>query len=171
MILRPLGHTNANIEDMILVVFVFLGANTYNFLALKPWIGVNTHKVFLIGEIWPKRSNAKHCYKVHVELSSDSQCSTDNCCNWECTLWLWYECVASESNWQCMESKLQYDWMQHIVSKCDSVNSRTCWRQNIQSQWVSSHIPQLLNSHQRECELSHMEAMMRMAKKGMGSIT
>ena len=84
----------------------FLEANTYKFLGWKPWIGVNTLNIFLIDEIWPIKSNAKHFYNVYLELNSDSQYSTHNCCNWECTLRLWYECVASESNWQCVEANL-----------------------------------------------------------------
>ena len=70
---------------------------------------------------------------------------------------------------RCVESMVEYDQRQSIVSKYDTqtlglVYGKVCIVNH------SHHLcPNAPISHRNECELSLMEAMVRMADNGMGS--
>ena len=67
-----------------------------------------------------------------------------------------------------VESMAEYDQRPSIVSKCDT-DSRTCLGKSVHSRPLSSLEPQRPISHRNACELSRMEAMLRIADNRMGS--
>ena len=70
---------------------------------------------------------------------------------------------------RCVENMVEYDQRQNIVSKCDTQHSQTCLGQSVHSRPLSSLVPQRPISHGNACELSLMEALVRMADNRMGS--
>ena len=110
--------------------------------------------------------------RQRVKVSSDSQCSRTlpmnvaiksahcGCERNSCKDWAWLK--------MCGKHGRIWSKTKHCIKVWYS-DSQTCLGQRVHSRPLSSLVPQCLDSHCNVCELSLMEAMVRLADNGMGS--
>ena len=111
-------------------------------------------------------------YAMHVKVSRDTRRSRTlamnvaiksahcGCERNSCKDWAWWK--------MCGKHGRIWSKAEHCIKVWYS-DSRTCLGKSVHSRPLSSLVPQRPVSHRNACELSHMEAMVRMVDNGMGS--